>query len=93
MRNKKVDDYEDDGRTIVDMSQVERPNLFSIRSLGNDSIDQKQTSDRSSYQEPLTKEQTRWAILGTLKASLLIGLAYVVGLGLLILIMVLWFLK
>lgn len=90
MRNKHDDDYEDDGRTIVDMSQVERPNLVTFRSLDEQrtEIPRPQTS---RPQEQFTKEQTRWAILGALKASLLIGLAYAVGLGLIILIMVLWF--
>lgn len=90
MRNKH-DDFEDDGRTIVDMSQVERPNLLTVRSFNEDLETPRASS--SLPQESFDKEQRKWAILGALKASLLIGLAYVVGLGLLILILVLWFLN
>lgn len=90
MKNKKFDDYEDDGRTIVDMSQVERPNLFTFRRKDEDQEVSRPMS--STVQEEYTSEQRRWAIFGALKASLLIGSAYVVGLGLLILILVIWFL-
>lgn len=84
----KQNDIIDDGRTIVDMSDVEKPNLLSFRPF-NQEEQQSYTSPKETY----TKEQRRWAIFGALKASLLIGLAYVVGFGLLILFMVLWFLK
>lgn len=90
MRNK-LDDFEDDGRTVVDMSQVERPNLLTIRSFQEEKEAPRPSS--SMPQESFTKEQRKWAILGALKASLLIGSAYIIGLGLLILILVLWFLK
>ena len=39
----------------------------------------------------LTPEETKWALFGTLKAALMVGAAYAVGLGLIILIMVLVF--
>lgn len=45
----------------------------------------------SSVYGDLTPDQTKWAILGTLKAALLVGSAYAVGLGGLILILYLLF--
>lgn len=38
----------------------------------------------------MTKEERRWYVLGALKAALLIGLVFIVGLGLAILLMI-WF--
>lgn len=39
----------------------------------------------------LTKEETKWAILGSLKAAVLIGSAYAIGLGAVVLLMFLAF--
>ena len=72
MKNKN-EEFEDDGHTIVDMSAVERPNLFSFRSndTANHEVKNKRNKDNYSY----SKEERRWAIFGALKASMLIGLA------------------
>ena len=91
MKNKN-EEFEDDGHTIVDMSQVERPNLFSFRrndTVANHEVESKRSSDNYSY----SKEERRWAIFGALKASMLIGLAYIVVLGLVVLLLVLYFNK
>lgn len=90
MKNKN-EEFEDDGHTIVDMSQVERPNLFSFRSndTANHEVKNKRNKDNYSY----SKEERRWAIFGALKASMLIGLAYIVVLGLVVLLLVLYFNK
>ena len=90
MKNKN-EEFEDDGHTIVDMSQVERPNLFSFRSndTANHEVKNKRNKDNYSY----SKEERRWAIFGALKASMLIGLAYIIVLGLVVLLLVLYFNK
>ena len=90
MKNKN-EEFEDDGHTIVDMSAVERPNLFSFRSndTANHEVKNKRNKDNYSY----SKEERRWAIFGALKASMLIGLAYIVVLGLVVLLLVLYFNK
>lgn len=90
MKNKN-EEFEDDGHTIVDMSQVERPNLFSFRR--NDTANHKVKSKRSSDNYSYSYEERRWAIFGALKASMLIGLAYIVVLGLVVLLLVLYFNK
>ena len=90
MKNKN-EEFEDDGHTIVDMSQVERPNLFSFRSndTANHEVKNKRSSDNYSY----SYEERRWATFGALKASMLIGLAYIIVLGLVVLLLVLYFNK
>ena len=90
MKNKN-EEFEDDGHTIVDMSAVERPNLFSFRSndTANHEVKNKRNKDNYSY----SKEERRWAIFGALKASMLIGLAYISVLGLVVLLLVLYFNK
>lgn len=90
MKNKN-EEFEDDGHTIVDMSQVERPNLFSFRR--NDTANHEVKSKRSSDSYSCSYEERRWAIFGALKASMLIGLAYIVVLGLVVLLLVLYFNK
>ena len=88
---RKNDIKDDDGRVIADMSGVEKPIMFGFlspsfrRSRGN------RFQGRSSLEDgvEMSREERRYYILGALKASLLIGLAYAVGLGLIILLMVL----
>ncbi len=92
---------EDDGRTIADMSAVESPNLFRIRRPGsaqNSFSEQGQpkrqtpeeaagTKEERPWEQPelMTPQERRMYVLGALKAALLIGLAFIVGLGLVIL--------
>lgn len=85
---------EDDGRTVADMSDLAPHRNW----LGGwtDSTGSNTTRRELSQPEPpradrpweqpaqLDREQRFWAIMGALKAALLIGLAYVVGLGLVI---------
>ena len=86
-------DFEDDGRTITDMSALERPSLFGhLPRRGKRPGQAEQTAPELFHEE--NKEQVdpqirKWYILGALKAGLLIGLAFIVGLGLLILLMLL----
>lgn len=86
MKNK-IDEY-DDGHSIVDMSNIERPNLFTFRTAKKDI---EQADEKPRVDNSLNKEERKWAILGALKASMLIALAYIVGLGLVVLLLVLYF--
>ena len=96
-RRKKVHD-DDDGRTIADMSGVNRQPLFVPRGLRDASRKpqrqepedpQREERPWEKQEELLSREERRWYILGALKAALLIALAFIVGLGLAILVMVL----
>ncbi len=94
---------EDDGRTIADMSAVESPNLFRIRRPGSaqgTSLERRQSKNpppedpagraaERPWEQPdlLTPRERRMYMLGALKAALLIALAFIAGLGLLILIL------
>lgn len=92
MAKKQYED--DDGRSFADMSQIERPNFFSFGRMPERSThdnDRSRKAQAPSAGDEMSKQERRWYVLGAMKASLLIGLAYVVGLGLLILLMVyLW---
>ncbi len=81
----------DDGRTIADMSQVGRPSLLGHLPAGGHADGTKRENTQSGVpeQSPFTKEERRWIVLGTLKAALLIGFAFIGGLGLVILLLML----
>jgi hypothetical protein len=92
-RNKRTYD-DDDGRTIVDMSGVEAPSMFLPRSPERDQKrEQPRDSEESSNSipdAPYTGEERRMMVFGALKAALLIAGFFAVGLGLVILLMVLF---
>ena len=78
--------FEDDGRTIADMSGVTRRNLFGFVPRENgpakeDHPENAAAGDSSTF----TRKERLWAILGAMKAVLLIGLCFAVGLALVIL--------
>jgi len=88
---------DDDGRTIVDMSGVERPSMFghlpkSERKNSVFSPPEEKKPDRPWEDHSLNRSERGAAVRGALSAALLIGLAYIVGLGLLIAILlyVIW---
>lgn len=90
-------DEEDDGRTIADMSGVSRQPLFLPRLPGEFGRGQGparrdeapgQTQKAPWVEETFSPEEQRWAVLGALKAALLIGAAFVAGLGLVVLLFV-----
>lgn len=97
--HKEWDD--DDGRTIADMSGIERPR-FLVPRTGSRESSTEQRSD-SLQQEPkeqavkgrfweneseFTPRERRMYVLGALKAALLIALAFIVGLGAAVWIMI-----
>lgn len=90
---------DDDGRTIADMSDVTRgPFGGSFRPLTghehrkkNYSMSESKQEERPWEKSDLTVKERLMYTLGALKAALLIGFAYIAGLGLLvILILLLW---
>ena len=96
MRRDKRTYEDDDGRTIADMGGVERPNLFTPRipsqeekSREAERRQREAVTQGKPSEEPLnlTPEERRWAILGVVKAGLLIALPYAIGLGLIIFLM------
>ncbi len=91
------DDLEDeDEMVIADMSYVQKPSVFLPKRIRHeDRLPGSPLADNSNpYATPgldLSPEETKWAILGSLKAALLIGGAYAIGLGGLVLLMYLAF--
>ena len=90
-RDKRYDD--DDGRTVADMSGVSRPNLLSFRRTN----DEQPARPAPTPEEPaedrpwdtsgqFTREERHAYILGALGAALLIGLAFAVGIAIVILL-------
>ena len=86
----KNDDFQDDGRTIAPMDYVSKPSPF----LGRDPMIPRTKEEAhkferkgEEYSTPFTREERSAAVWGALKAALLIGGAFIVGLGLIILLM------
>ena len=70
-------EYVDDGRTVADMSYFAEQQGQSSPAGGISG------EPGATY----TRKETFWAVLGALAATLAIGLVYVIGLGLVVLIM------
>lgn len=92
---KHNEPFEDDGRTVADMSGIEHDSIWlpRRRKQGHTPAQQpQQTSDRPWEEDPqLTGRERLWAILGALKATLLICGVYLLGLlALLALLFTLW---
>lgn len=92
---------DDDGRTIADMSGVGRPRFFVPRTGDRESSAQQNVDpvqrepkeqavkERSWENESeFTPQERRMYVLGALKAALLIALAFIVGLGAAVWIMI-----
>lgn len=88
---------EEDMLVISDMSEVKRHSFFSFTgfSYGNRLRKEKKNTNASNSSSnendviELTAEEKKWYILGVLKASLLIGAIYALGLSLVIIIFLL----
>ena len=86
MSKENKDAFEDDGRTIADMSGVTRRNLFGFVPRMNDPARYEPSNSVSSADSStLTRKERIWAILGAMKAVLLIGLCFAAGMALVIL--------
>ncbi len=93
---KKQQEYdEDDGHTIADMSYVgKRPMLGAmfVRIAPREERRPAQ-EEEDTPQEPLvlTKKEQRFAVLGAMKAGMLVGCIYIAGLvGVILLLLFLW---
>lgn len=92
-KNRTYDD--DDGRTIADMSGIGRQPMFLPHLPENG----RRTAAHSAPRYPeetenarpwedtgLSKEERMWFVFGAVKAALLIALAFIGGLGLVVLL-------
>ncbi len=94
-KQKKIYD-DDDGRSIADMSGIDRPTAFSHvprvkdtrKSVNKKMPDEENTSHGDDFS--LTKEERKWYVLGALKAAMLIGLVFIVCLGLIVFLLTLF---
>jgi len=87
---------DDDGRTVADMSGVDRPHLLLPRRSDGAPAPEKpqrppEQEERPWEERSMGREERRMYVLGALKAAVLIALAFIAGLGLLIaLLLLLW---
>lgn len=86
----KNNDFQDDGRTIASMENVSKPSPF----LGRDPMIPRTGEEAKKFEHktdenatPFSKEERAAAVAGALKAALLIGGAFIVFLGAVILLM------
>jgi len=89
MEQKKKWEEEDDGRTIADMSSLERPNSMRLmpRKLHTDSRDKTGQTEGVDFD----KEERKAYALGALGGALAIGLVYIgAALLLILLLLLLW---
>ena len=77
------DDFRDDGRTVADMSGVERPGLLfpRRRSAGGAGPRAAGTGGNSLPWSALTRSERRAAILAVFSAALAVGFVYIIGIG------------
>ncbi len=79
MARKKYDD--DDGHSIADMSMFSSPEARSPET-GRRKIFPGRSEDRKGFE--ISPEGQRGAMLGAMAAAMLIGLVFIVGIGLVI---------
>ena len=91
-RKKRV--YEDDdGRTVADMSGVERPNLLSFRMPPEWKAKKEPAASENSGDErpwestELTPAERRAVVWGAIRAAALIALTFIVAFGAVIFLM------
>ena len=99
-RKKKKRVYDDDdGRTIADMSEVRRPNVFGFEPFirrGRKSASDAEAGgtakneDRPWEDKSLNDEETGHFILGALGAGLLVGLIFIAAAAILITLLLLF---
>ncbi len=63
--------YVDDGRTIFDMSGVERPNMFGSPSCGKDKATNKETKKKKTQTPVGLSRKERWAAIKAAYAAYL----------------------
>lgn len=78
--SREPKNYEDDdGRTIADMSDIQRQNLFSFK-VPEKKSHHEEENDRP-WENRMSREERRATVFGALGASLAIGMCYIIGLG------------
>ena len=89
---RKHDDFEDDGRTIADMSDIVPAPMLRPHRRKAGTLPPEPANDRPWEQAPdWTAKEKFWAVLGAMKATLLIAGVYLAGLAVLLLILfLLW---
>ena len=94
---RKKFEIEDDGRTIADMSDIGGQGLLfprrAQRKTSMSTLEEEQpVKDRPwEQQDAFTPQERRMYALGALKAALLIGLVFIIGLGAVIgMLLMLW---
>lgn len=89
---RKHDDFEDDGRTIADMSDIgPAPMLRPTAARRAPCPQNRPTTAHGSQAPDWTAKEKFWAVLGAMKATLLIAGVYLAGLAVLLLILfLLW---
>ena len=82
---RKRDEFEDDGRTIADMSGIAPQPLLLPRRV------RRAPQEAKGDGIDLTPKEKRWAALGAMKAVLVIAGVYLLGLGLLLgILLLIW---
>lgn len=90
MKKKRKIYDDDDGRTIADMSGVGNPSPIFGGYIEHKTEQTEQQDERPEMQPfDMTRKERGAYILGALGAALLIGMVFMVGLGLAILLMIL----
>ena len=90
MSARKREDFEDDGRTVADMSGVSRRNIFgfdpnALRSAASAESFRRNAPVSPGEGDGLSRRERLWAIMGAMKAILLVGLCFAVGMAAVIL--------
>ena len=87
MAKRTYDD--DDGRTIVDMSAVERPRMFGtmFRPLPSNEGKREPEAKKDVPESDITKKERRSYIFGALGAALMIGAVFAIVFAIAIIIM------
>ncbi|MBQ6474592.1 MAG: phospholipid carrier-dependent glycosyltransferase [Clostridia bacterium] len=85
---KKVYD-DDDGRTIVDMSGVERPRMFGTFFRPSPMREERKTAEtkKEASEGEFSNKERRWYIFGAMGAALAIGAVFAIGFALAIVLM------
>ena len=88
MRKKKLYEAADDGRTISDMSEIARRTPLGYVQDPMPHCEPPETKGQGTgdprERAPLSKEDRRAVFFGTMKATLLVGAAYLCGFAILI---------
>jgi hypothetical protein len=98
MSDKKKKYDEDDGRTIADMSSIDRQLPLGMGFVRDIPVKKPQKSEKSGsdreipeWESTLSREERKIYVFAALKAAMLIGGVFLLGLGgVIVLLMLLW---